>query len=170
MNRFREFAYLIVGLAMAGAFAVACDSGTQEPAAPDNAGTPLTADGSSTRPPDVIPESRFPKDLPAELVAEIPDVFPEEVPIYPGSVPALGKGTEVNGIPMTAVQLLTLDSAEDVYNFYFDKFTNEGWTIEEHEGFAERHAISASKDKCKATMLAEPTEDGGANIFLVTEC
>lgn len=170
MHRFRKIAYLMVGLVTAGAFAVACDSGTQDPAAPDNAGTPLTADGSSTRPPDVIPESRFPKDLPAELVAEIPDVFPEEVPLYPGSVPALGKGTEVDGIPMTAVQLLTLDSAEDVYNFYLERFTNEGWTIEEHEGFAEKHAIAASRGKCKATMLAEPTEDGGANIFLVTEC
>ncbi len=170
MDRFRKIAYLIVGLVTAGAVAVACDSGTQEPAAPDNAGTPLTASDSSTRPPDVIPESRYPKDVPPGLIAEIPEVFPKEVAIYPGSVPALGKGTEVDGIPMTAVQLLTLDSADDVYNFYLEKFTNEGWTIEEHEGFAEKHAIAASRGNCKATILAEPTEDGGANIFLATEC
>jgi hypothetical protein len=171
MHRFRKIAYLIVGLATAGAFAVACDSGTQEPAAPDNAGTPLTADGSSTRPPDVIPESRYPIDLPADVDAGIPDIFPDEVPIYPGSVPAQGKGTEVEGVPIAAVQLMTLDSTEDVYDFYFDKFTNEGWTIEEREGFAEKSAISATKGKCKVTILAAPAEEGnGANIFIVTEC
>jgi hypothetical protein len=173
MDRLRRLALLITSLAMAGVFATACDSGTDEPAAPDTPDTSTTqtaVDHSTTRPPDEIPESRIPTDLPEGIAAEIPENFPDEVPIYPGAVPARGKGAEVDGTPLAAVHLMSLDSPEQVFGFYRDKLESDGWTILDREGDAERNAIMASKGKCRVNVLAAPSDDGGSNIIVVTKC
>lgn len=148
MDRLRQFAFMIAGLALIGLLATACDSGTQEPAAPaapDETASPQDAADTSSRPADEIPEERL-SNLPEGAVGEIPDNFPQDVAIYPGSVPAQGKGTEVEGAPISALQLMSMDPPETVYEFYVDKLENDGWTIEEREGFAERRAITATKD------------------------
>ena len=166
MDRSRKFSFLIIALAMAGVFTVACDSGTQEPAAPAGS-KPLT----SSKAADSQSSSRLsPSALAKGVVAAIPDGFPAEVPIYPGSVPSMGKSGVSDGIPMAAVQLLTTDSPEQVYDFYMEKFSSEGWTIEEqHAGLRGKNAVTATNGKCKATMLAAPDENGTL-VFLITEC
>jgi len=172
MDRLRHFAFLITGLALVGLLATACDSGTQEPAAPassDDTAAPQAAGDTSGRTADEIPDERL-STLPEGAVGEIPDNFPDDVAIYPGSVPAQGKGAEVEGAPISALQLMSLDPPDTVYEFYVDKLENEGWTIEDREGFAERRAITATKGNCKASVLAAPTADGGTDIFLITEC
>ena len=166
MDRSRKFSSLIAALALAGFIAVACDSGTQEPDAPDQStsSTPIQAtDSQSSKMPRPI-------DLPEGLTAAIPETFLEEVPIYPGSVPTLGKGVVVDGVEMAGLHLQTSDDARTVYDFYVEKLSREGWTIEERDDFANKNAISATNGKCRAMMLAAPDEAGGTNIFLVTEC
>ncbi len=167
MHRSRNFSSLAAVLAMTCVFTVACDSGTQEPAAPANS-VPATSDDATGSQGDAIPPS--PTELPEGSAAAIPGEFPDEVPIYPGSLPAQGKGLVSDGVPMAAVQLQTTDSPKEVYDFYLDKLTREGWTIEEREDLAGKNAITATNGKCTATVLAAPSEDGGSSIFLLTEC
>ncbi len=166
MDRSRKFSFLIVALAMACVFTVACDSGTQEPAAPDQP-TPLTSSDATDSQSDLAP---VPTDLPEGTVAAIPEAFADNVPIYPGAVPAVGRGTVVDGVSMAGVHLQTADAPEEVYDFYVDKLSREGWTIENRDGFAGKNAISATNGKCKALVLAAPAEGGGTNLFLITEC
>jgi hypothetical protein len=173
MARSYRISFLIVSLALIGLLAAACDSGTQEPDAP----TPEPLKVQESAPTDGVdmsesgfPASRYPSDLPDGANPSVPDNFPDELPLYPGSAPAQGRGVDVEGVPMAALQLLTMDPPETVYDFYREKFQNDGWEIEDRESFRGKNAISASNGKCKASMLVTPTEDGGSDIFLITEC
>lgn len=166
MDRSRKFSFLIAALALAGVFTVACDSGTQEPAAPDQP-APLTSSDATDSQSD---SALLSTDIPEGTVAAVPETFADEVPIYPGAVPALGKGAVVDGVSMAGVHLESTDAPEKVYDFYVDKLSREGWTIENPDGFAGKNAISATNGKCKALVLASPAEGGGTNLVLITEC
>jgi hypothetical protein len=163
MDRYQKFSFLIAALAMACLFGVACDSGTQEPAAPDNAMPIAPGDAQS----DTTPA---PTQLPEGSTVDLPEEFPSEVPIYPGSVTSQGRGAVSEGVPMAAVQLQTSDAPEKVYDFYLNKFSSDGWTIEDHEGFEGKNAVSATNGKCTATMMAVLNEEGSTNIIVMTEC
>ncbi len=110
MDRARKFLSPLAALAMTSLLAVACDSGTQEPAAPDNE-MPITSGDARDANSDGMPTE------PAEApTADIPDEFPSEVPIYPGSVASQSKGAvSGDGGPMAAVQLQTSDAPKKVY-------------------------------------------------------
>jgi hypothetical protein len=185
MHRTRPFVLrssrpvLAVLLGALAALALACDSGTQEPAAPTPAapesGAPTEADGEAPAAEaapatgDIDP-SRFTTDLAEGVTASIPDNFPAEVPIYPGSQPGIGRGVDIEGVATAGVQLLTNDAHADVQKFYVDHFTKEGWTL---GGDAEAEAvgiIQATKGDCKASILVSPAESGGSDIYIVTEC
>lgn len=157
----------------------ACDSGTQEPAAPTPAVPEATTEEAApaaesaaapaARQGDIDP-SRFPSELPEGVTAAVPDNFPSDVPIYPGSQPAQGKGIAIEGSAQSAVQLLTNDAYGDVHRFYSDKLQSGGWTISEDTENEAAATIQASKDKCKASILVTPAAGGGSDIFIVTEC
>lgn len=164
MDRYQKFSFLLAALAMACLFAVACDSGTQEPAAPDNAMPIAPGDVTDSH------SDATPTELLEGRTAGIPEEFPDEVPIYPGSIMSQGKGGVSDGVPMAAVQLQTGDAPKKVYDFYLNKFRSDGWTIEDREGFEGKNAVSATNGKCTATMIAIPNEEGGTDIFVVTEC
>lgn len=170
MARAHNFFILIATLIMTGLFAAGCDSGTQEPEAPaaeplqlENAGAAATPEGS-------FPASRYPAEMAEGTSASVPDTFPKNIPLYPGSAPAQGRGVDIEGAPMAALQLLTMDPPETVYDFYREKFQSDGWEIEDRENFRGKNAISASNGKCKASILVAPTDDGGSDIFMITEC
>ena len=175
MARSQNFFSIIASLALTSLLAIACDSGTQEPDAPtaepvqseeSSATNPTAADTSGSE----FAASRYPTDLPEGVTSALPDNLPEDFPLYPGSAPAQGRGVEVEGVEMSALQLLTMDPPEAVYEFYREKFQSEGWEIEDNESLRGKNAISASNGKCKASVLVAPTEDGGSDIFLISEC
>lgn len=162
-----------------GLFALACDSGTQEPAAPTPAAPEATeaaapaAEGSAPAPAareGEIDSSRFPTELPEGASAAIPDNFPTDLPVYPKSQPAQGKGVEHEGSPQSVVQLLTNDAVPDVHRFYSTELQSKGWTIAEDAETDGTATIQAGKDKCKANILITPAEHGGSDIIIVTEC
>lgn len=162
MDRSRKFSSLLTALAMACLFTAACDSGTQEPAAPDTE-MPVTQA-------DTTPEASVPRELAEGSTATIPEEFPDEIPIYPGAMASQGKGMTSEDVPMAAVQLETSDSPEEVYEFYMDQLSRNGWTIQERESLEGKNAVSATNGKCTATILATPSEDGGTLVFLLSEC
>lgn len=163
MHRSRKLSLLIATVVLAGLFAVACDSGTQEPDAPDTAMPLESGDATDAQ---ATPQMATPEGE----AADIPEEFPNDLPMYPGAVAAQSKGAVADGVPMAAVQLQSDDSPKEVYDFYMEKFEREGWTIETREGFEGRNAVSATNGECSATMLAAPNEEGGTSIFVFTEC
>jgi hypothetical protein len=160
MDCFRKLSLLIASLVMAGVFTVACDSGTQEPEAPDTS-TPLESGEATT-----------PAEKSEDAAASIPEEFPNEIPIYPGSVPAQGRGAVSDGVPMAAVQLQSSDTPEEVYDIYKEKLSRKGWTIEKRADHEGKNVVSATNGECTATVLAAPSEDedGSTSIFIFTEC
>lgn len=174
----------IAATALLALAVAACDSGTQEPAAP----TPAAPDAAAEATPDAAPaeggatppaaasregdidSARFPTELPEGVTAAVPDNFPADVPIYPGAQPAQGKGVEIEGSPQAAVQLLTNDAFPDVHKFYSEQLQSKGWTLSEDTENEAAAVIQASKDKCKAHVLVTPVEGGGSDIFIATEC
>jgi hypothetical protein len=178
MDRFRSLVSLFAALVLTGWLAAACDSGTQEPAAPEgsDAAAPATAGdttamgvpGADKTP---IPADRFPKDLAEGVIAGIPDNFPEDLPIYPGSQPAQGKQADVHGVGMSAVQLLTVDPPEMVFDFYMKKLESDGWKLSNPREVGPGGSVAASNGSCNATLLVGPASDGsGSDIFLISEC
>jgi len=181
MDRFRSLSTLVMAVALTGLLA-ACNSGTEEPKAPaapstssssSQGGTDSTAaagDAASARPRsgDRPDSSRFPKELPDGVEASIPHNFPADLPIYPGSEPAQGRGVELDGVAMSAVQLVTLDSPEQAFAFYKDKLESDGWTIENSQ-VGENASLSAAKGDRKVSFLIAPSEDGGADIYVITQ-
>lgn len=171
MARARNLVVLILALAVAGLVSAACDSGTQEPEAPADARVAVPNAEDSQRAPDQIDPSRFP-ELVEGVVAAVPEVFPGNLPLYPGAVPAQGKGAVIEGAPMAAVQLLSNDEPAVVHKFYGGKLAEDGWTLEEVPELTRNNVISATKDKCKASILVAPVDagGGGSDIFLIVEC
>jgi len=172
MNRSRNLSLLIASLAMACVFTIACDSGTQEPEAPaqapaQGASAPLeSGEGTELQSQSPLP----PTEVREGLSPGMPADFPSDVPIYPGSVPAQGKSAVADGIPLAAVQLRSNDSAEVIYDFYRDKLSRDGWTLDERKNLEGKNAVTATNGDCKAMMVAGPSEEGGSQIFLITEC
>jgi hypothetical protein len=171
MHRLIQSTLLLAGLCAAALITSGCDSGMPEPGADTTADTAEArpADAMAERPPDEIGAERL-ESLPKGVKAEIPEDFPDDVAIYPGSVTAQGKGGKIDGAPTAALQLMSLDPPDKVFAFYKDELERQGWTIEEREGFAEKNAITAHKGDCRASMLAAPTSDGGSDIFLISDC
>jgi hypothetical protein len=168
---------LCAGLAL---FALACDSGTQEPDAPapeaaaeapaadaaDSAATPPAA----TKREGEIDPSRFPSELAEGASASVPAAFPSDLPVYPGAQPAQGKGAEIEGSPQSLTHFLTNDAYPEVHRNYAGELTAKGWTIDSENENEMAATIEASKDKCKAQILITPVEGGGSDIFIATEC
>jgi hypothetical protein len=119
---------------------------------------------------DSAGEAAPPAGLAEGSTATIPEEFSKDVPIYPGALASQGKGAVSDGSPMAAVQLQTTDTPEEVYDFYVEQLSQNGWTIQEKEGLEGKNAVSATRGECTATILAAPSEDGGTQVFLLTEC
>jgi len=63
----------------------------------------------------------------AQPRSQLPDDFPEDVPVYPGivspDVTRLGEGFEVSGV--------TTDTLVQIHAYYTDAFGRHGWTVDE---------------------------------------
>ena len=163
MDRSRSFVSGLAALIVAGLFVVACDSGTQEPAAPEDPGSAA----GIAKP---IPDSRFPTDLPTGVTAAIPENFPDNVPIYPGSQPARGYAKQAEEMGMYALQLATMDSPSKVHEFYRTGLEASGWDLAPDRDHGEDSAIAATVGDCKILLMITPSDDGGSDIFMITEC
>ncbi len=174
-------ALLVATLLALVLFALGCDSGTQEPAAPTPEVPEAAAEGEGTtgsesgaaapvaREGEIDP-SRFPTELPEGVTAAVPDNFPSDVPIYPGAQAAQGKGVDMEGAPQAAVQLLTNDALGDVRKFYSEELAAKGWTFEQDTETEISATLSATKGGCQTHILIVPAPGGGSDIYIITGC
>jgi hypothetical protein len=187
MDRSRRPSHRLLALTLAVALVgsvgglIGCDSGTQEPDAPTPsnefgatgstpaAEQPATPQAQPPRDGTIAPE-RFPTELPEGITAEIPYNFPSSVPIYPGAQPAQGRGAEIEGAPVSGVQLLSNDTPAEIFDFYERELQANGWTIDESNSEGMAGSIMASKDGCKAAIFVQSSPQGGSDIFVINEC
>jgi hypothetical protein len=180
MDRIRNYTILALTLPLICAIAVGCNTGTEEPDAPRDAAATGTSSGEdtstdtsadTTRPPDEIDPSRFP-EVPEGAEAAVPANFPSDLPVYPGSVPAQGRGRSSDSGEIAGFQLLTNDSPDQAYNYYYDQLEASAWGVEaakdEEDG---QKSIAVTKDGCKAIFMFVASETGtGTDIFTISSC
>jgi len=174
MDRIRNSMILFLVLPLIGSIAAGCNSGTEEPAPPAPPAVPGSTTGAAAGDVDAsastaIDPARFP-ELADGVSAEVPDNFPTDVPIYPGAAAAQGRGAKRDGVEMAAVQLLTNDPPSQAFQYYERELASNGWSIDKAEDMGTNATISVTKDDCKVTFLFAPSEDGGTDIFTVSEC
>jgi len=187
MDRSRPFAHRFLAMALAFSLvglAVACDSGTQEPDAPMpsnefGAAPSNESDSGNTKPAPTpvqtprdgsIASERFPEKLPEGITAEIPYNFPSNIPIYPGAQAAQGRGAELEGSPVSGVQLLSNDDAATIFDFYQKELEANGWEISESDRSEASGSITATNGNCKAALFIQASPQGGSDIFVINEC
>lgn len=174
-------ALLVATLLALVVFALGCDSGRQEPAAPtpevpaaSTDGDGATGSASEAAAPIAregeIDPSRFPNELPDGVTAAVPDNFPSDIPVYPGAQAAQGKGVDLDGSAQSAVQLLTNDALGDVRKFYSAELAAKGWTFDQDTETETSATITATKGECQTNILIVPAPGGGSDIFIVTGC
>lgn len=165
----------ILAIVVASSFALVialggCDSGTQEPDAPQAEGVeiqlPAPSGQTEARNGGEIDPSRFPAELPDGAVAAVPENFPETIPVYPGAAPAMGRGANVEGSERSGMQLLSNDSPDDVFAYYQNELAAEGWVLDDPE-VAVPNSITASKGTATMGLFVSPAEGGGSDIFVI---
>jgi hypothetical protein len=64
------------------------------------------------------------------LSTELPENFPNVVPLYPNMTPKSTMTWTEDGKDFFIIEFETNDTGEEIYNWYMDKFPAEGWTID----------------------------------------
>jgi hypothetical protein len=92
----------------------------------------------------------------------LPEGFPKDVPVYPGSTVTMGITTK-EGIQ---VALKTADPANKVATFYNEKLKGNGWSIETTMNTGDGSMVTAKKDK--RTVVAVMSRDSDATTISLT--
>ena len=167
-----------IAAAMVGLLAlVGCESGTQEPDAPEAeavefGAAPMAApEAAASRPAGSgsIDPSRFPEELPEGAQAAIPENFPSTMPIYPNASPSMGMSGAVNDDERSGMALLSNDSLADVVAFYQSNLDAGGWQITDTKVMGPNTAITATSDCGTTVLMLRASEDGGTDIYQVTQ-
>jgi len=155
--------------------AVGCNSGTEEPDAPKpdpipGGPAPGGSDGAGVKADEIDP-SRLPEELAEGMIAGVPELYPSDLPVYPGAVAAQGKSASRDGSDMAAVQFLSNDDPADAYAAYVRDLESKGWTADPESTPRDGNSIEVIKGDCKATVLFAPATGGsGTDIFAISEC
>ena len=96
--------------------------------------------------------------------ASLPEDFPEDLPVHPearvqGSMSMPGKGQMVT--------FETDESPDEIYRFYTDGLTGQGWTIEAEMNFGGQRMVSASKDDRTASVQVVQGDKGTQVVLTV---
>jgi hypothetical protein len=94
----------------------------------------------------------------------VPAGFPEDLPMYPDSVPFSAMETG------SGTTFLSVDSdaqPPQVYEFYKEKLPASDWTIESELNVAGQRVLTVVKDDRKAVVQIESTEKGTRVAFML---
>lgn len=112
--------------------------------------------------------SRDGREVDAELAGagNLPESFPDDVPVFPGAQSAGGLAVGGEGL---AAALVTESAAEAVVSFYVEELVARGWTLgAEPRDALQSDRISASKDD-RTLWVVVSDAAGGAQIFLALD-
>ena len=94
---------------------------------------------------------------------EIPDEFPDDVPIFPGSTPMASMLAPDEGIIVT---FKSGEKQQDIFDFYQSSLVEGGWVVLEERIFQSPLSLDAGKDDRKVSVVVTGTE-GDARISVI---
>lgn len=94
----------------------------------------------------------------------LPDGFPKDIPVYPGSTVTMSVDVK-DGMQ---VMLKTADPANKVFDFYKENLKSGGWAIETSVNTEANSTVVGKKDKRTAMVMAN-RESKGATIMLTVQ-
>jgi hypothetical protein len=96
---------------------------------------------------------------------EIPDQFPDDVPVFPGSTPMAYMSTPDEGIIVT---FKSAEAQQDIYDFYESSLADGGWEVLEGEVFNKNQlSIDALKDTRKVSVIiAGPKGESRVSVIV----
>ncbi len=98
---------------------------------------------------------------------EIPDEFPKDVPIFPGSTPMAFMSAPGEGIIVT---FKSGEDQQDIFDFYQSSLTDDGWEIVEDSMFGKQLSFDAIKDNRKVSVVVAGTKgDARVSVIVVIE-
>jgi hypothetical protein len=166
-------------------FILAC--GSDEAPAP--ATKPATTDKAAAQPADAVPPPETPSNVTVdERDAEgnpvrfsgidgrgekfeasigddvkVPGSFPTDVPLYPGAKPMAAMSAAAEGMMVT---FKSVDSQQEIYEFYQSKLAEQGWEVTEGESFGGQLALEGAKSSRKVNVNISGTK-GDARLSLI---
>jgi hypothetical protein len=162
-NRMKRLAGLLIAMA-AVSLLIAC--GGDEPSKPAPAPPPPTATTTPTPSPAVKPP--IPKSVmeQLEVEVEVPEYYPKDVPVYPGS--KASKAAWHRG-RVTAV-FSTPDSVADVATYMNDFLGAQGWEDVQNMEIVDGTIVQGTKrasDRGISLLLTRVEEEGGSATLIV---
>ena len=99
--------------------------------------------------------------------AEIPEEFPKDVPIYPGSIPMAFLVAPNEGVVVT---FKSSDEQQDIFDFYQSTLADDGWAILEEKLADDRLSLEAIKESRKVSVRVTGTRgDARVNVVVTSE-
>jgi hypothetical protein len=95
--------------------------------------------------------------------ADLPDDFPDDVPVHPeasveGSMSMPGKGQMIT--------FQTDSTPDEVYRFYKSGLVDEGWSIEADMNVGGQHMMAAEKGDRVVSLQMMPGDEGGTRVVV----
>jgi hypothetical protein len=97
---------------------------------------------------------------------EIPEEFPEDVPVFPGSTPMAFMSAPDEGVIVT---FKSGEEQQDIFDFYQSSLVDSGWEIVEDSMFDDQQlSFDALKDNRKVSVVVAGTKGDSRVSVIVT--
>jgi hypothetical protein len=134
----------------------------QEPEAPNTIVEKMDPDGKGMHLIATSPDGKkFNASIGDEI--EIPEEFPKDVPIFPGSTPMAFLSAPDEGIIVT---FKSREEQQDIFDFYQSSLADDGWEILEDSILGKRLSFDAIKDNRKVSVTVAGTK-GDARVSVI---
>jgi len=97
---------------------------------------------------------------------DVPDDFPDDVPLYPEAKVVGSMQVEESGRLLT---LTTGDAPEKVMSFYRGKLESDGWQVESEMNMGGQRMLAAVKDERTVAVQAMEEESGSRVLLTVSQ-
>jgi hypothetical protein len=96
---------------------------------------------------------------------EIPEEFPKDVPIFPGSTPMAFMSAPDEGVIVT---FKSGEKQQDIFDFYQSSLADGGWEILEDSMFGKQLSFDAIKGNRKVSVIVAGTKGDSRVSVIVT--
>lgn len=93
-------------------------------------------------------------------------VLPDDLPLYAQAIAVSSMSSPASG---TVVNLRSTDAPEQVFGWYRDEFPKRGWVVEQQDGAAGQHLVTALKGGRKASVLISAGSSGTQILVTMVE-
>jgi len=96
---------------------------------------------------------------------EIPEEFPKDVPVFPGSTPMAFMSSPDEGVIVT---FKSSEEQQDIFDFYQSKLADDGWEILENPKSGQKLAFNAVKADRRVQVIVAGTKGDSRVSVIVT--